>query len=216
MSGDGDLKISKESANRITQGLRGAIGELKEIGGFGASTDSLQGSGVGDLTLTKMEAGGSGLATAFEGFCEQWEWGVRALVQDANQIAARLGLAAGLLHAEDQYWNGTFKIVANAAAGNPHLSEEEVTSQGWGELFDGGTYTPDYSTESWEKAGAENMQTWKDTGRALLTEGSGGRRTDLVNDLLGVDDKAFDAAVDDAFGPSPEERAQAPHDGGAN
>lgn len=208
MSGDGDLKISKESADRITKGLRAAIGELKEMGGFGASTDSLQGSGVGDLAMSKMEAGGGGLASSFEGFCERWEWGVRALVQDANQIAARLGLAAGLLHAEDEYWGGTFKIVANAAAGNPHLSEEEVTSQDWGELFDSGTYTPDYSKESWDKANAENLQTWKDTGRALVTEGHGGQRTDLLNDVLGVDEETFDRAVDDTFGPSPQERAR--------
>jgi hypothetical protein len=213
VSGEDDLRISPEAVQRITKGLNGAIGELKAVGS--SSTDALQGSGFDDMPLTNMEAGHSGLAKSFEDFCERWEWGVRALVQDANEIAARLGLAAGMIHEEDQYWGGTFKVVANAAVGNPHLSEDEVTSKDWDELFNSGTYAPDYSSESFERAGDEAEQVWKDTGRTVMTEGHGGLQTDLMNDVAGIDDETFDRSLDEVFGPSPEDRArQSGADGG--
>ncbi|MFP8963047.1 hypothetical protein ACLIYP_21185 [Streptomyces nanhaiensis] len=212
MSGDGDLKFSKEALDLITKGLNGAIDELKEVGS--SATGSLQGAGFDGMAMTAMEAGHSGLAKDFEGFCEDWAWGVRTLVMDANGLAARLGLAAGLVHEEDQYWQGTFKVAANSFVGNPHLSEDEITQREWGELVSLDNYKPDYSIESFQQAGEEMAQTWKDTGRTVLTEGQGGERTEFLNDALGIDDQAFDRAVDDAFGPSPEERAQRQGGGG--
>lgn len=206
MSGEGDLQLSKDALVLITKGLKGAIDELKSVGA--SATDSLQGAGFGDMALSAMEAGHSGLAKDFEGFCEDWEWGVRALIMDANGLAARLGLAAGMLYSEEQYWEGTFKVAANSLVGNPHLSEDEITQREWGELVSLENYKPDYSAESFRRAGDEMAQTWKDTGRSLLTEGAGGARTDLMNQALGIDDQRFDRAVDEAFGPSPQERAQ--------
>ncbi|QLH21556.1 hypothetical protein [Streptomyces sp. Rer75] len=204
--GNADFKVTQESVGLITKGLRGAIGELKDVG---SSTGALQGSGFQDMTMSKMEAGGGGLADAFEGFCDRWEWGVRALIQDANEIANRLGIAAGASWEEDQYWGGTFKVAVNALSptGNPHATEEEIAKQSWGDVLR--PDAPDYSAESWKQAGAEMGQTWKDTGRSLMTEGYGGFQTGLANDIAGVDDQQFDQAVDDTFGPSPEERAQA-------
>lgn len=167
------------------------------------------------MSMTGMEAGHHGLSVDFEDYCERWEWGVRALVQDANTIAAKLGLAAGLIWEEDKYIEGTFKVALNSAVGNPHASEDEVVDKGWGELAKPGFLSPDYSAESFERTREEAAQTWKDTGRAVMTEGIGGRRTSAINDLVGVDDGDFDRAVDEAFGPSPEERAaQQPADGG--
>ncbi|MFD8379912.1 hypothetical protein ACFV2X_15415 [Streptomyces sp. NPDC059679] len=205
MSKDGDLNVGKESVDLITKGLRAAIGELKDVGD---NTGALQGSGFSDMTMSKMEAGGKGLADAFEGFCDRWEWGVRALVQDANEIANRLGLAAGVMWEEDQYWGNTLKVTVNAlsSTGNPHLSEEEVAKQSWGDIFT--PDMPDYSSASWDRAGDEMAQTWKDTGRSLLTEGRGGMQTDLMNQALGIDDKTFNQQLDETFGPSPEERAR--------
>jgi len=217
VSGDGDLQFSKEALDLITKGLNGAIDELKSAGG--STTGFLLGAGFSEMSMTALEAGHSGLAKDFEDFCERWEWGVRALIQDANGLAARLGLAAGMVYSEEQYWEGTFKVAANSLVGNPHLSEDEVTGKEWGELISLENYKPDYSAESFQQAGDEMAQTWKDTGRSLLTEGAGGMRTDLVNNALGIDDKTFNQALDDTFGPSPEERAQqqSPQgDGGGN
>lgn len=164
MSGGGgepDLALDKEALQDITKGLRAAIAELKDIG---SATDAVMGAGFEELSLTSMEAGHNGLAKDFEDFCERWEWGVRGLIQDANKLAKKVGLAAGMQWEEDQYIDGTFKVAANSVAGNPHLSEEEVTKKEWGELFSGETWRPDYSRESYEKAGEEIQATWQATG----------------------------------------------------
>ncbi|MFD1832084.1 hypothetical protein ACFSJS_20885 [Streptomyces desertarenae] len=206
MSGEGDLKLSKEALDLIAKGLNGAIGELKQVGA--SPTDSLQGAGFGDMALSAMEAGHSELAKEFEGFCEDWEWGVRALVMDANGLAARLGLAAGMLYSEERYWEGTFKVAANSFVGNPHLSEDEVTRREWGDLVSLENYRPDYSAESFRQAGQEMAQTWKDTGRSLATEGQGGFLNDLAMDAAGVEDHQREQVLDAVYGPSPQERAQ--------
>lgn len=204
--GGGDLNWDQASLNQIAQGLKGAIGELKESGS--SATSSLQGAGLSGLSLSAMEAGDGGLADAFEGFCEDWEWGVRALVQNANGLAERLGLAAGMAWSEDQYREGTFKVMTNAfsSGGNPHATEEEVAQQSYSEIL---AYDVDYSRESFEQAGEDITQNWQDTGRALSTEGFTGQRMDMAFDAAGLSEEQREAVLDEAYGPSPEERAAA-------
>ncbi|MFI6525141.1 hypothetical protein [Streptomyces uncialis] len=208
-----DLDVSRESVQQITSGLRAAIAELGE---FGTNTGSLMGKGLSDLSMTGVEAGHHGLSTDFEDFCECWEWGVRALVQDANTIAAKLGLAAGLVWEEDRYVEGTLKVAVNAALGNPHASEDEIVKQEWGEVLRPDYLDPDYSRESFDQAKAEAAQTWKDTSRTVLTEGMGGQRVSAINDLIGVDQEQFERAVDSTYGPSPEERTAQQQGNGGN
>ncbi|MFE2032810.1 hypothetical protein ACFXBB_05980 [Streptomyces scopuliridis] len=214
MMGEGaeDLRVDKDSVQRITKGLRAAVSELRDVG---TGTGAVLGKGFSGMSMTGMEAGHHGLSVDFEDYCERWEWGVRALIQDANTIAAKLGLAAGILWEEDQYVDGTMKIAVNAAVGNPHASEDEIVKQNWGEVFTPDYLSPDYSAESFQQARDEAGQTWKDTSRAVLTEGMGGQRTSALNDLVGVDQDDFDRAVDDTFGPSPEERARQQQQGDA-
>ncbi|GAB2584574.1 hypothetical protein GCM10027168_16670 [Streptomyces capparidis] len=203
MSGGEDLGIDPGSLKQITEGLRGAIGELK---GVASETDAVMGAGFQELKLTGMEAGHKGLGDDFEDFCERWEWGVRALIQDANELASRVGLSAGMMWEQEQYVNGTLKVAANSLAGNPHLSEDEVEKADWGELFSADTYRPDYSGESFQRALDESRQTWQDTGRTITSEGRIGRLTDLTMDAAGIDEQTREQARDRAFGPSPEER----------
>jgi len=202
-TGMADLKFDKDSLDKVTKGLRAAISELKDVGD---DTGALQGSGFEDLALSKADAGGNNVADAFEDFCDRWEWGVRALVQDANGLAQRLGLAAGMMYEEDKYWEGTFKIGLNSLAGNPHATEDEVVKQSYGDIAT--PDAPDYSAASFKQAGGEMAQTWKDTGRSLVTEGRGGAQADLFRTIAGVDEEEFDRGVDQTFGPSPEERAR--------
>ncbi|MFT2016464.1 hypothetical protein ACMA1D_11555 [Streptomyces sp. 796.1] len=129
--GEGNLKLTEQALKSITVGISAAI---KELGEIGSRTDALHGAGLADLSLTGMEAGHGGLARDFEEFCELWDWGVRGLMQDADQLAQRAGLAAGMTWEEDQYVEGTFKIATNAVIGNPHLSEEEVVEKSWEEV----------------------------------------------------------------------------------
>ncbi|PJE96543.1 hypothetical protein CUT44_18860 [Streptomyces carminius] len=205
MSGDGgdaDLDIDGDHLDRITRGLRDAIGELKDIG---PATGALLGAGFENLSMTGMETGHGRLAREFETFCEDWEWGVRALVQDASDLAARMGLAAGLLWEEEQYLGGTFKVGANALLGNPHLSEEEVTRQSWRELVT--PDAPEMGPDALRRAADEAGQTWRDTARGAATEGTGGRLTDWALDEAGADERTRDRMLDEAFGPSPEDGA---------
>jgi len=207
MSGEGaDLQLGKEAVAKFTQGVGATIEQLGELGG---ATGSVMGKGFSELAMTGMEAGHHGLSVDFEDFCERWEWGVRALVHDASEIANRLGLAAGTQWEHDQYVAGSLKVGVNALmGGNPHASEEEITQQDWGDVFTPDYLDPDWSAESWDKAGQDMEQTWKDTGRTVLTEGQGGRQSQVLNDALGISDDQWNQALDDTFGPSPEERAR--------
>ena len=45
-------------------------------------------------------------------------------------------------------------------------------------------------------------------GRTVLTEGEGGRRSQAIIDASGVSEDQWNQALDNTFGPSPEERAQ--------
>ena len=194
-----DLKFDKESLALITKGLNSAISELKDVGSV---TGSLQGSGFEEMSMTGMEAGRHGLADDFEDFCERWEWGVRALVQDANALAQRLGLAAGMVHEEDQYGAGTLKVGVNSLVGNPHATEEEVAQQSWGDIFTPDCLNPDCSAESFDRPGEEMAQTWKDTGRALTEAACGGLQSDLAMDAAGISRRAAESRpVDDTLRP---------------
>lgn len=210
MGGDGaDLNFDKASVARFTKGVGATIDQLGDLGG---ATGAKMGKGFSSLSMTGMEAGHHGLSVDFEDFCERWEWGVRALVNDASAIADRLGLAAGTQWEHDQYVQGALKVGVNSVAGgNPHASEEDITRQNWGDILTPDYLDPDWSAESFERAGQEMEQTWKDTGRTVLTEGRGGAQSELLNDALGITDDQWNRALDDTFGPSPEERArQAP------
>ncbi|QFZ73771.1 hypothetical protein GFH48_11410 [Streptomyces fagopyri] len=207
MSGDdADLHLDKASVAKFTQGVGATIDQLGEVGD---PTGSVMGKGFSGLAMTGMEAGHHGLSVDFEDFCERWEWGVRALVRDAGAIANRLGLAAGTVWEEDQYIAGSLKVGANSLfGGNPHASEEDIAKQDWGDIFTPDALNPDWSAESFDKAGDDMAQTWKDTGRTVLTEGQGGRQSDVLNHALGISDDQWNQALDDTFGPSPDERAQ--------
>ncbi|MER6653892.1 hypothetical protein ABT248_25545 [Streptomyces sp. NPDC000971] len=215
MSGNGgDLRFDKASVVKFTQGVGATIDELGDLGG---ATGSKMGKGFSALSMTGMEAGHHGLSVDFEDFCERWEWGVRALVGDASAIADRLGLAAGTQWEHDQYVEGTLKVGVNSVmGGNPHATEEEITQQDWGDVFTPDYLDPDWSAESFEQAGQEMEQTWKDTGRTVLTEGQGGQRSEMLKDELGISDDRWNRALDDTFGPSPEERARQQSESGGN
>lgn len=209
-----DLQFDKASVAKFTQGVGATIDELGDLGG---ATGSVLGKGFSELAMTGMEAGHHGLSVDFEDFCERWEWGVRALVSDASGIANRLGLAAGTQWEHDRYVEGALKVGLNSVmGGNPHASEEEITRQNWGDVFTPDYLNPDWSAESFDRAGQEMAQTWKDTGRTVLTEGQGGRQSQLLNDALGISDDQWNQTLDDAFGPSPEERARQAQQQGDN
>ncbi|MGW2587297.1 hypothetical protein ACWCYZ_39520 [Streptomyces virginiae] len=163
MAGDGDIEVSPSAVAAVQNGLRAAIAELRESGDAAGAS---QGAGFSELSMTGMEAGHPQLATAFENFCELWEWGVRALIQDASALAGNLGIVAGTVWEEDRYIEGSFKVAANAVVGNPYASEDDVQKKGWGDIFDADDYKPDYSESPSRRA----SRTARRPGRTTRTQ----------------------------------------------
>ncbi|MFB7787342.1 hypothetical protein ACFC1D_32110 [Streptomyces vinaceus] len=182
MAGDGDLEVSPAAVKNIRDGLRAAISELRESSDAAGAS---QGAGFGDLSMTGMEAGHGGLATDFEDFCERWEWGVRALVQDASTLAGNLGIAAGTVWEEEQYIHGAFKVAVNAGYGNPHATEDEIEQKSWGDIFSADVYKPEYSQESFEKGAEDIKKTWSDTKDTVTSTGKIGSLKDLLEQTKG-------------------------------
>ncbi|MEU2156667.1 hypothetical protein ABZ532_16885 [Streptomyces sp. NPDC019396] len=206
----GSADLAAAGLGEIAGGLTQALGELKEL-----NSDSLAGAGrgFGNIAMSGLELGHESLTATFSSFCERWEWGVRALVNEGNALAVRTGLAAGTYHETEQYMEGTFKILGNAAIGNPYASEDEVTKQGWRDIATSGVLSgPDYSRESFEQAKDNMAQGWKDAGRDVMTSktvGLPGLNPELMHESVGVSDEQYEQWLDEKFGPSPEERAAA-------
>ncbi|MER5205072.1 hypothetical protein [Streptomyces sp. NPDC002825] len=202
MSGDQpDLSSSKEALGQIALGITQTLAELKELGMVGMAS---MGRGFADTALSGMETGNERLATTLGTFCERWEWGVRALVQQGNAFAANVGLSAGILHEQDQYLQGSFKVLVNSGMGNPYATEDEVIAKDWGEVFSDNTFTQirdaDYSKESFDRATENSTEAWKGTVRDLNSS-----KILLPNQLIDAAGmrEEMDAAVEDMVGPPP-------------
>ncbi|WP_405475882.1 hypothetical protein [Streptomyces sp. NBC_00009] len=208
--GGGGKDLKAGGLDLIAKGLTEALAELKELGMVGMAG---AGRGFGDIALSGLELGHEGLTGEFKSFCERWEWGVRSLVNEGNAFAVKTGLSAGTYYETEQYVEGSFKVVTNAAIGNPYATEEEVTQQGWGDIATSGVLSaPDYSKESFDQAMANSTQGWKDAGRDIATShtaGPLGLNPENMHNAAGVSDAEYNKWLDDTFGPSPEARAKA-------
>jgi hypothetical protein len=208
--GGGGKDLKADGLALVAKGLTEALAELKELGMVG---EAGAGRGFSDIALSGLELGHEGLTDEFKSFCERWEWGVRSLVNEGNGFALKTGLSAGTYYETEQYVEGSFKVVANAAIGNPYASEDEVTKQGWGDIAKSGAYGGvDYSKESFDQALANSEQGWKDAGRDVMTSrtvGPMGLNPENLHGAAGMSDAEYDKWLDSTFGPSPEERAKA-------
>ncbi|MER6251738.1 hypothetical protein ABT224_10225 [Streptomyces sp. NPDC001584] len=213
MSGDGaDIDVSKQALGQIAKGITDTLGELKELGMVGSAS---MGRGFSDLALSGMESGHEGLTASMKTFCERWEWGVRALVQQGNQFAFDVGLSAGVMHEQDQYIQGSFKVLTNSAMGNPYASEKDVIDKDWGEVLSDNTYTQirdaDYSDESFDRARENSKEAWK--GAVRDVNSSDMLLGNQIINATGLRDE-MDAAVDDWVGPAPQPQPQPQPSGG--
>ncbi|WP_405921832.1 hypothetical protein [Streptomyces sp. NBC_00122] len=205
MSGDGaDLDVSKQALGQIAKGITDSLAELKELGSVGSAA---VGGGFTGLGLSGMETGHEGLTSTLGKFCERWGWGVRTLVQQANTFASNVGLSAGVMHEQDQYVQGSFKVLTNAGMGNPYASEKDVIAKDWGEVFSDNPYTQfrdaDYSQESHDRASQNSKEAWKSAVRDVNS--SDILLGNQLIDATGLRDE-MDGAVDDMVGPAPEKQ----------
>ncbi|MFC0057912.1 hypothetical protein [Streptomyces actinomycinicus] len=192
MTDGGGKDLATQGLGLIAKGLTAALGELKELGGFGTSG---AGRGFGEISLSGLELGHEGLTEEFKSFCERWEWGVRSLVNEGNGFALKTGLAAGTYYETDQYVEGTLKVAENAAVGNPYASEEEVQKMGYGEIAGSGGDV-DYSKESFDEAWANSKQGWKTAADDVMT-------SHTIGPVPGVGLGDLREAVGDADGSEP-------------
>jgi hypothetical protein len=160
-SGDPDLQVDPQALKMMAQGLTDTLAELKKVG-IVETADV--GRGFSNIELSGMMLGHAGLTAMLKSFGDRWEWGVRSLVADGNEFAARLKLAAGTFHEDDQYVQGTFKNVVNAAMGNPDASDADVSKESWGQVLGDNPISQvehaDYSEKSFLEANAEDKKVW--------------------------------------------------------
>ena len=168
-AGDG-YQVDPEAMERITRGINQAMAELKQ---FGFDIEANLGRGFDDLSMTGLEVGDDGLQQVFGDFCDRWGWGVRSLMQDANEFAGRLGLSAGIYHEQEQYVSDTLKSVWTAGTGNPYLSPEEVKERSWSETLKDNPVSQvanaDYSAESFTSGQDEVKAAWSQAAEDVST-----------------------------------------------
>jgi hypothetical protein len=168
MTAGGGYDVAETALTRTAAGLGGVIHELQSTGQEAAAD---VGRGFSHLKLTGMQIGHDGLTSALDGFCDRWEWRVRALVQDASRIAERLSLAAGTYYEMDHYAEQTLKVVAASAIGNPGLTEEQEEAMSWSRIGSDNPVNdllhPDISPTSARKGLSDIGQTWQDTARDM-------------------------------------------------
>src|ERR1700742_4197682 len=160
------FSVDRAALNATAQGINNTIGALK---GVGIDETAEVGRGFSGLALTGLQAGQADLAGAFGDFCDRWSWGVRSLVQDGSQFAARLGLAAGVYADTEQYLTGVAKNVTVALTGDPHLTDGQAARASWSQDAAGvsGAATPGSGT-TWAQAGQQARQQWAEVRRDEL------------------------------------------------
>jgi hypothetical protein len=168
--------VDRAALRASAQGINDTISELQ---GLGFAETGEVGRGFSQLALSGLQAGDGAVRQAFGDFCDRWSWGVRSLVQDANQFAARLGIAAGVYADTEEYLTGVAKDVTDAAVGDPHMTDQQAAQASWSrdaaEVT--GAQTPG-GPMTWQQAGGAVGQQWQgvaesavhrsvDIGRAL-------------------------------------------------
>ncbi|MDF3292036.1 hypothetical protein [Streptomyces silvisoli] len=152
-SGNPDLSANPEALRQAAEGLTKSINELKSVGMVGAAEI---GRGFSNVSLTGLQLGNADLTSALEEFSNRWAWGVRTLIQDGDEFARALGLAAGAIHEMDQYASGTFKDLTADFIGDPNKSDTDVEKESWKTVLGDNAYTQfehaDYSRQGLDKA----------------------------------------------------------------
>ncbi|MEU9122474.1 hypothetical protein AB0C96_21875 [Streptomyces sp. NPDC048506] len=124
-------QLEPEAFEEITKGIKAATAELKELG---FDIEAQLGRGFDKLSLDSVECGDDGLAAVLDSFCDRWGWGVRTLMQDANEFSKKLGLTAGIYYEQEQYVSDALKQTVNAAMGDPTKTAEQLHNTSWGDI----------------------------------------------------------------------------------
>jgi hypothetical protein len=161
--------VNPDALNETAQGINNSLADLDKLG---FSETAGTGMGFTGLNLTVLQVGHSGLTSAFRGFTNRWQWGVRTLVQDGNQISQRLGLNAGAYYQADQKVMGSLKDLVDAAVGDPHMTDAQAAAASWSQdaAEVTGAKTPEGNMTS-AQAIAQIKATWAAEGKDVLQNG---------------------------------------------
>jgi hypothetical protein len=154
--------VDRAALAETAQGINGTISALEPLG---IEETAGVGRGFSGLSLSGLQVGDSSLASAFGNFCDRWSWGVRSLVQDGNQFAQRLGLAAGTYNMVEEQMTGASKNMVDALVGDPHLSDQQAAAASWSQ--DEGVITGQETPEgqmTWGQAEQAAGQQWAAVG----------------------------------------------------
>ncbi|MFD7921630.1 hypothetical protein ACFV3R_20685 [Streptomyces sp. NPDC059740] len=203
MAAHGRYQVDPEILERVTKGINATLSELKELG---IDSQAEAGRGFSSLSMTGMQVGHAGLASDFSTFCDRWEWGVRALVSEANTLAYKLKLNAGAYHEEEQYVSSALKNVAsNALGGDPSLSAEDVRKKSWSEIGSENVLSDvrhadfDITSQASLDKGEQMKEAWQNTYDGLSSSPFAEAPTAVAEKLTGLplDSRRFDAADQD-------------------
>jgi hypothetical protein len=183
----------------IADGINKALGELGKLGLVDDAGWSGTGRGFDDLEMDGLTIGDDTVGAVFHSFCERWQWGVRALVDEGNAFAAAVGLSAGTMYQTDQTVKNSLKVGLNSLEGNPYASEEQIENQSWSQLAQPAWLHPDYSAKSFRDGAAASEQVLKGMGRDVATaETVPG--VEVAPTVAGIDQDDYNAAVNTWLG----------------
>lgn len=145
-----DYEVSPAALAETADGIEAVIDELRALAPPGAA-DS--GRGVAVLGAKPGDVGHAGLSSAFAGFCDRWEWGLRAAVRLGEDLADEVR-AAGALYAHTD--GSLLARVVFDVVGDPG-----ATGDTWADVT--AALVPDQRMPDWGELGGQ----WVDTGRDL-------------------------------------------------
>jgi hypothetical protein len=168
----GGFTVNVSALNETAKGINDTISALKGSGAISEVGDV--GDGFQTLNLSEEQTGSASLTSAFSDFTGRWSWGVRALVQDGNEIAQRLSLSAGGYWSTEQQLVGSIKDLGVAAdpLADPHETDQQAAAGGSSQftaLITGAT-TPEGQT-TWDQAGSQIANQWETEGKDIEQNG---------------------------------------------
>ncbi|MFG2224610.1 hypothetical protein [Streptomyces sp. NPDC048644] len=177
--GGAGYQLEPEAFEQLTQGIRAATAELKELG---FDVEAQQGRGFDRLSLDGVACGDDGLAAVLDTFCERWGWGIRTLMQDANGFSKKLGITAGFYYEQEQYASDTLKTVVSDAVGDPGATPEQIHKKSWADVAN------PLKGADWDPSSAAS----RDAGQRAVdaAEGLGHDITSIPDRMTGDDDPA--------------------------
>lgn len=111
-----DFEVAPEALDEIAVGIETVLDGLRGLGPPGAAQ---RGRGVEELAALPGDVGPTPLNPAFAAFCLRWEWGVRAAVQDGEDLVDGLRAAVTTYGRADDEQANVFARVAFDLLGDP-------------------------------------------------------------------------------------------------